>query len=120
MSKVMIVDDEMELRDMLDIVLTRSGFETSQASDGEEFLGSVDEIRPDLVTLDVKMPGLNTIEILQALGERDSGPKIVILSVTRFSDEEWMELSRAGNVVDYMVKPFDIHDFVEMIRMHLS
>jgi DNA-binding response OmpR family regulator len=72
MTKVMIVEDETDLREMLDLMIRKEGYETDTAENGENFLNKIDEFKPDIVTLDVMMPGLTTREILEKLPEKDN------------------------------------------------
>jgi len=72
MPKIMVIDDEPGLREMLNLMLYKEGFETEVAEDGSEFLNKLDRFDPDIVTLDVIMPGLTTEEILEKLKEKKS------------------------------------------------
>jgi DNA-binding response OmpR family regulator len=116
MTKIMIVDDETDLREMLDLYLKKEGFETNTAEDGSDFLKKIDDFEPDLVTLDVMMPGLKTMEILEKLKEKKSKPKIILLTVVRYTDSEKQKLYQMGNIIDYITKPFDIDDLLERIH----
>jgi DNA-binding response OmpR family regulator len=119
MTKIMVVDDEPDLRDMLNLMLHKEGFETATAEDGTEFLNKLDGFNPDLVTLDVMMPGLKTSEILQKLNGRKNQPKIILLTVVRYSDEEKKKIMKMGNIVDYIVKPFDLDHLMDIIHKHV-
>jgi len=66
----MVVDDETDLRERLDLYLKKEGFETNTTEDGSDFLKKLDDFQPDLVTLDVMMPGLKTTEIFEKLKEK--------------------------------------------------
>ena len=107
MTKLMIVDDEKE------------GFETLMAKDGDDFLEKIENFQPDLVTLDVMMPGLTTKEILEKLKDKNIDTKIILLTVVRFSDEEKEKILQMGNVVDYITKPFDIDELITAVKKHL-
>ena len=87
-AKIMIVDDEHDLREMVGILISKEGFKTETAEDGSDFLSKLDTFDPDLVTLDVMMPGLTTSEILEKLKGKKSKPKIILLTVLRYSEEE--------------------------------
>ena len=112
----MIVDDEPDIREMLNLMLDKEGFETEMAEDGSEFLEKVDTFNPDVVTLDVMMPGLTTSEILEKLQEKKSKPKIILLTVVRFSEEEKKRLFEMGNIVEYVTKPFEFEDLMKSVR----
>ncbi|MFH1101765.1 MAG: response regulator [Methanobacteriota archaeon] len=115
MTKIMIVDDETDLREMLNIMLCKEGFETVTAENGEDFLNKIDEFQPDLVTLDVMMPGLTTREILEKLKEKKTKPKIILLTVVRYSEEEKQKLYQRG-IVDYVTKPFELEELMNRIH----
>lgn len=119
MPKIMIVDDELDIREMLNLMLHKEGFETDTAEDGSEFLNKLDSFDPDIVTLDVMMPGLTTSEILEKLKEKKSNPKIILLTVVRYSDEEKKKRFEMGNVVDYVTKPFDLDQLMDTIHRHV-
>ena len=80
------------------------------------FLNKLDNFNPDIVTLDVMMPGLTTKEILGKLKNMKRNPKIILLTVIRFSEEEKKKLYEMGNVVDYVTKPFEIDDLLDSIK----
>ena len=120
MTKIMIVDDEQDLREMINIMMQKEGFETETAEDGSDFLEKIDVIQPDLVTLDVMMPGLTTKEILEKLKEKKSNPRIIMLTVVRYSDEEKSKIFGMGNVIDYITKPFEMDDLINTINKHVT
>ena len=119
MTKVMIVDDEKDLRDMINLILAKEGFDTKTAEHGEDFLKKIDEFHPELVTLDVMMPGLTTWEILEKLKEKETKPKIILLTVVRYSDDERQKLYKMG-IVDYVTKPFELDDLLEHVHKNLK
>ena len=112
----MIVEDEPDLRDMLNLMMRKEGYETQIATDGNDFLNKVDQFIPDIVTLDVMMPGLTTKEILEKLQSKTTEPKILLLTVVQFSDEEKIKLKNIGNIVDYITKPFELNELIEAIK----
>ena len=120
MAKVMVVDDEEDIRDLVKMVMEKEGFEVESAKDGKDLLEKIDRFQPDLIILDVMMPGPSTKEILQKLREKDVNSKILLLTVVRFSSEEIKKLSEIGNVVGYMTKPFDIPELVSEINKHVK
>ena len=120
MTRILIVDDEPDLRDMLNLMMNKEGYETLIAEDGQDFLDKVDQFQPDVVTLDVMMPGLTTKEILEKLQEKNSNPKILLLTVVQFSDEEKIKLKSMGNIVEYITKPFELEELIESIKKYLG
>ena len=120
MTKIMVVDDEPDLREMMSLMLHKEGFETETAENGSDFLNKLDEFNPDIVTLDIMMPGLTTSEILKELKEKKSNPEIILLTVVRYSEEEKKKIVSMGNIVDYVTKPFDIDELTERIHKHIK
>ncbi|MEA3457267.1 MAG: response regulator [Candidatus Thermoplasmatota archaeon] len=120
MKKVMVVDDEADLREMINLMMDKEGYESEMACDGADFLEKIDQFHPDLVTLDVMMPGLETKEILEKLKEKKTNSKIILLTVVKFSDEEKEGILKMGNVVDYVTKPFDLDTLMNTVKKHLN
>ena len=119
MTKVMIVDDEQDLREMIDLMMKKEGHETEMAENGDDFLEKIDGFSPDIVTLDVMMPGLTTKEILEKLKEKSCNPKVLLLTVVRFSEEEKKKIMNMGNVVGYITKPFEFDDLINAVKKHV-
>ncbi len=120
LAKIMIVDDEHDFREMLDLMMKKEGFETETAEDGFDFLDKVDSYNPDLVTLDVMMPGLTTDEILEKLKGKKTNPEIILLTVVRYSEDEKKQIISRGNVVDYITKPFDLDFLLDVVKKHVQ
>jgi len=118
MAKIMVVDDESDMREMMDIMMKKEGYETELAVDGSDFLEKVDGFNPDVVTLDVMMPGLTTWEILGKLKGKKSKPKVILLTVVQFTEEEMQNLYESANVVGYIKKPFELDDLIGSIKKH--
>ena len=120
MLKIMIVDDEPDIREMINLILSKNGYDTEMAVDGNEFLDKVDTFDPDLVTLDVMMPGPMTREILEKLQEKKSNPKIILVTVIRYSDKSRQKIMERKNIVDIISKPFEVDYFLNTIKQHLT
>ena len=121
MAKIMIVDDHKDIVETLKMVMEKEGYETEVAYNGEELLAEVEIAKPDLVLLDVMMPGLTTKQILEKLKEKKLDKiKIILVTVVRFSDEEKESLMKEFNIVDYITKPFDVPDLVSRVKKQLK
>ncbi len=118
-KRIMIVDDERDFREMLNLMLRNEGFEIEFAEDGSIFLEKVDDFHPDLVILDVMMPGLTTEEILEQMKKKKSKPKIILLTVVRFTPKKLDKLLEMDNIVDYIKKPFNIDAFLDSVKKHV-
>jgi len=120
MAKIMIVDDHKDIVDTLAQIVGKMGHQADTAYNGEEFLNKVDASKPDLVLLDVMMPGLTTKQILSKLSEKNLGKlKIILVTVVRIADEERDALLKDSNIVDYVTKPFKVTDLMERIKKQL-
>ena len=119
MTKIMIVDDEPDMREMVDIMMRKEGFETETVENGTDFLEKIDEFSPDIVTLDVMMPGPTTEEILEKLKKKKSNPKVILLTVVRLDRDE-KKVFEQGNVVDYIKKPFNVDDLIDAVKKHIG
>lgn|SRR5574341_128933 len=120
MGKIMIVDDNRDIAETLKTIMKIEKHETEIAYNGEEFLNKVETVKPDLVLLDVMMPGLKTKEILTKLKEkRLENLKIMLVTVVRFSEEEKKFLMEQFKIRDYVTKPFDVPELVNRVRKTL-
>ena len=121
MAKIMIVDDNPDISATLKTIMEIDNHVTETAFNGEDFLNKVEKAKPDIVLLDVMMPGLKTKEILAKLKEKDLGNlKIILVTVVRFSEEERKVLMSEYNIRDYVTKPFDVPDIMNRVRKQLS
>ncbi len=112
-SRVLVVDDDPALSEMLTIVLRGEGFDTAVVADGTRALPAVRELRPDVVLLDLMLPGMNGIDVCRAI-RAESGVPIVML--TAKSDTVDVVLGLESGADDYVVKPFKPKELVARIR----
>ena len=112
-SRVLVVDDDPALAEMLTIVLRGEGFDTAVIGDGSRALPAVRELRPDVILLDLMLPGMNGIDVCRAI-RAESGVPIVML--TAKSDTVDIVLGLESGADDYIVKPFKPKELVARIR----
>jgi CheY-like chemotaxis protein len=121
MAKIIIVDDNKDIVDTLNSIMKRMGYKTELAYDGKEFLDKVEKVKPDLVLLDVMMPGPTTKEILEKLKKMGlSNLKVILVTVVRFSNDERDLLMKEYKVVDYITKPFSVPDLMDRVKKQLA
>lgn len=113
-GKILIVDDEKDVVLVLGEFLTREGFDVSSASSGEEALKRVRETCPDIVLLDMAMPGMNGLETLPAL--KKIAPQMVVLMITAYRDAEKVVESFRLGASDCLFKPFDFNYIREILK----
>jgi two-component system response regulator PilR (NtrC family) len=118
MEKILIVDDERSLRDVLSIMLKRAGYDISVASDGDEAIARIEKELFDLVITDLKMPKVGGLDVLKAV--KDASPDSVVLLITAFaSAESAVEAMKLG-AYDYLTKPFQVDEVQLIIRNALE
>jgi two-component system response regulator MtrA len=115
-ARVLVVDDDPALAEMLTIVLRGEGFDTAVVADGARALPALRELKPDLVLLDLMLPGMNGIDVCKAI-RAESGVPIVML--TAKSDTVDVVLGLESGADDYVVKPFKPKELVARIRARL-
>jgi two-component system response regulator MtrA len=115
-QRILVVDDDASLAEMLTIVLRGEGFDTAVIGDGTQALTAVRELRPDLVLLDLMLPGMNGIDVCRVL-RADSGVPIVML--TAKTDTVDVVLGLESGADDYVIKPFKPKELVARIRARL-
>jgi two-component system, OmpR family, KDP operon response regulator KdpE len=115
-AKILVVDDEPQLRRVMKVALTELGYTIMEAKTGEEALERIHEYDPDLILLDINMPGIGGMETCRAI-RRNYNVPIVILSV-RNSEQDKVAALDAG-ADDYVTKPFGIQELLARIRAAL-
>lgn len=106
MAKVLIVDDDELLRDLVGHKLTRAGFEVTLAVDGEHALELLAAELPDVVVLDAMMPGIDGFEVLRSIRERAELATLPVVMLTARDQEEDVLNGLSLGAQDYIVKPF--------------
>src|SRR5918994_129252 len=112
-ARILVVDDDASLAEMLTIVLQGEGFETTVVGDGTGALPALRESSPDLVLLDLMLPGMNGIDVCRAI-RAESGVPVVML--TAKTDTVDVVLGLESGADDYVVKPFKPKELVARIR----
>ena len=112
-GRILLIDDEPQIRRTLRTALTAAGYEVDDAKNGEEALEKVREYRPDLVLLDINMPGMGGLTTCRTI-RADSGVGIIMLTV-RNAEEDKIEALDAG-ADDFITKPFSTPELLARIR----
>ncbi|PIZ00120.1 two-component system response regulator [bacterium (Candidatus Howlettbacteria) CG_4_10_14_0_8_um_filter_40_9] len=102
--KIMIVDDDQKLCDLYRAVFTAQGYKVCVAQNGEEALTKVTEEKPDLVLLDIMMPNIHGLHILDIMKATPEVSNTKIIMLTALSDEQTKEKAMAYGATDFIVK----------------
>jgi DNA-binding response OmpR family regulator len=121
MKRIMIVDDEVGARTLIGIMLDRGGFKVTKAKDANEALGFLEkEGNPDMIILDVMMPGMDGIELCRTIRRRPTGQEMPILILSARGDAESVMRGMDAGATDYLPKPILHHDLVAKVRTLLN
>ena len=112
MKTIMIVDDEPDVRNTVKTVLEKNGYKVVTAINGEDCLKKLQTEKPNLILMDIMMPGTSVKDIVPKI----KGIKIAYLSVVRTSEVEKEDLMKSKNIVDFIQKPFDIDDLLKRVK----
>jgi two-component system alkaline phosphatase synthesis response regulator PhoP len=110
---VLVVDDEANIRELVTVYLTAAGFDVRQASDGPRALESAAERPPDLIVLDIMLPGIDGMTVCRTLRETSRVP--IIMLTARDTDLDKVALLESG-ADDYVTKPFSPPELVARVR----
>ena len=116
-KKIMIVDDEPHLVELLSAILTTEGYEVQSADSGAAAIEVLKTFQPDLILLDMMMPGMSGRETCEKLRKdpQTKNIKIAFLTVAKFSETGISTLKEMG-VVDYITKPFENEDLIKRVK----
>ncbi len=118
MSSILIVDDDSELRQSFEKLLSEDGHDVITASTGEEGIETVRTREPDLVIMDVRMPGMSGLDAFKAM--REIEPKLPVIIMTAFGTTETAIQATKLGAFDYVLKPFEIPDILSLIEQALD
>ncbi|GLI82794.1 MULTISPECIES: response regulator [Rossellomorea] len=116
-EKILIVDDQFGIRILLNEVLQKEGYQTFQAANGIQALEIVDQHSPDLVLLDMKIPGMDGIEILKRMKQKDDGIRVIIM--TAYGELDMIQEAKDLGALTHFAKPFDIDDIRRAVKQYI-
>jgi DNA-binding response OmpR family regulator len=119
MSLICIVDDDPDVRELVEYKLLQNGHEVLTATNGQDALRIVPEARPALLLLDVMMPGLSGFEVLAQLRASDATRGLPIIMLTAKAQDADAERGFALGANDYMLKPFSPRELLNRINAQL-
>lgn len=114
--KILVVDDDPSISDMLTLVLETEGFDPVPVMDGNEAVPAFREHQPDLILLDLMLPGMNGVDICRAIRQESSVPIVMLTAKTDTVD---VVLGLESGADDYVTKPFKPKELVARVRARL-
>ncbi len=120
MKKILIIEDEVIVRENLVEILMNEGFETIYAQDGEEGYYMAITSEPDLILSDIRMPGLNGFDLLKKLQTNYSTAFVPFIFLTARTDVEDLRKGMSLGADDYIIKPFRVNELLKAIKIRLQ
>ncbi len=117
-TRVLIVDDDRDISSLLSALMNKEGLSSMMAHDGETALGMVQLARPDMMLVDVKMPGIDGMEVLKRVRETD--PHLPVVLITAYADISASVAAMRAGAYDYLAKPFDHSEVIRVVRTALA
>lgn len=117
MGKILVVDDEPAVRDVMAIYFTRFGHESLTAEDGKSALGLIEMECPDIVVLDFFLPDMVALELISQLAVLR--PRLPVIMITSFWNRAYVQYALEGGASDYVPKPIDFVGLLETVECRL-
>ncbi len=114
MGKILVVDDQFGVRCLLAEVFQEDQHEVEMATNGSEALQLYNTFKPDLILLDMKMPGMNGIETLEKIRALDR--QVGVIMMTAYGDNQYIEQAKELGILHFMSKPFDLFELRERVQ----
>ncbi|MBF4162827.1 response regulator transcription factor [Nocardioides acrostichi] len=120
MAKIVIADDDVDIRELVEFKLSSMGHEVTSVADGAAALRACQSARPDLVVLDVMMPGVSGLEALRALRGEPALADLPVILLTARAQESDVEMGFDSGADDYITKPFSPRELGSRVAALLS
>jgi len=117
---ILLIEDEQDLRDLLQTIVREMGYRAIQATSGDQGIALATQLHPRLVLLDVMMPGLNGFDVCGVLKAQEETADIPIVFLTAAGDTRHRHVGAESGADDYIVKPFDLNDLQERLMAVLN
>jgi chemosensory pili system protein ChpA (sensor histidine kinase/response regulator) len=120
MAKILVADDEPDLRNAVDAMLSSKGHTVIHAEDGQQALESIKKHSPDVIVCDIEMPKLRGFDVLTKLREHPTMSKIPVIFLTGMTDISYMVEAMQLNVNDFLTKPFTDEELFGAVDLQLK
>lgn len=120
MAKILIAEDERDIRDLITFTLNYAGYEVLQATNGEEAVQIALAEKPDLVLLDVRMPHMDGYDACIKMKSEESLKDMVVVFLSAKGQESEVRTGLNAGAVEYILKPFSPDQLVERVRANLE
>lgn len=117
-NKILIVDDQFGIRVLLKEILQTEGYVTFQAANGIQALSMVEQEEPNLVLLDMKIPGMGGLDVLKRINGEERHTKVMVM--TAYGEMDLIEEAMSHGALNHFSKPFDIDEVVASIKTEMT
>jgi DNA-binding response OmpR family regulator len=118
--RILVVDDDPRLLHIVSLYLGIEGYEVIQASNGEDGLKAVNETPPDLVIMDIMMPGMDGVEACRRIRENPTSATIPVLMFSALSGDDDVERARLAGANHLITKPFNLVGLGQVVKSFFS
>ena len=118
-KKILIIDDEKDILELLEDLLSLKGYDVITALNGVEGIEKAIRERPDLILLDIMMPGINGFKVLSSLKEQKEVAYKGIIMLSAMGDSDSLIKAQELGSDDYIIKPFEIKELLEIIEKYV-
>jgi two-component system cell cycle response regulator DivK len=119
-ESILVVDDNADNRDLTQILLECEGFEVRTVEDAAQALALLAGYRPQLILMDVQMPGMDGLELTRRLRQDPSVRDVTIVAISAYAMAAEKENARAAGCDGYITKPIDTRTFADTVRQYLA
>jgi len=116
MKKILIVDDQLEVRELVEVTLRSNAYKVFQAESGEEAVETARKERPDLIIMDVMMPGMDGIEATRTIKGADETKGCTVVMLTAKGQDKDKQAGYNAGATDYFVKPFSPLELIRKVE----
>jgi two-component system alkaline phosphatase synthesis response regulator PhoP len=120
MSKILIAEDQDDLREMIAQTLQLSGYEVVSSQDGEHAYQQAKSLQPDLIILDYELPGLNGRQVCKKLKSLDAFTETPIVMISSYGNQRYLERSLEAGAKEFIRKPFELSHLIERVDSLLA
>ena len=117
-KKILIIDDDISYLELTKVMLERNSYSVFLAENGKDGIEKAESSLPDLIFLDIMMPEMSGIEVLQALKSSQKAGHIPVIMLTAKSDSRTMIKTQDLGAADYIIKPYDGKELLEIIKIY--
>ena len=120
MAHILVAEDERDIRELVMFTLQFAGHKVTQAQNGEMAVELAQQVLPDLILTDVRMPKMTGYEVCRALKEIESVKHIPVVILSAKGQDDEIETGKAAGAIDYILKPFDMAELQQRVNEILS